>query len=343
METLNDSIDNIRNLKKTFSKGKPDNNTNIKDFQTENMIYKIKNVKKKKKSKKYNFNNIEPLIDIHETEPSNNVVEGFVEGYKEGNPKPVLYKEPKGKYEKDMYEGGDDIYEGSNKDKIGSRSPSDNVKELFAYGEKITYDIAKFIVKNLSSADMQTKNEYSEKDILVVKRYVDLCSSMLFASLAAFNWYLVTLYRETNVNGSYLKFPFKNVTPEDEEMKSDYLPEEEPFYPQMLPEFLRPRSERSIYMKTLELELFGEEEQAMLMSVANSQNPTDIPIPGDMPPVSGGSDEPQTDAGTDSSTPAASSGSSGMPKMPPPPKEEKDESKDIEDAPEKTAKVLLMA
>lgn len=338
METLNDSIDNIRNLKKTFSKGNPDNNTNIKDFQTENMIYKIKNVKKKKKSKKYNFNNIEPLIDIHETEPSDNVVEGFVEGYKEGNPKPVLYKEPKGKYEKDMYEGGDDIYEGSDKDKIGSRSPSDNVKELFAYGEKITYDIAKFIVKNLSSADMQTKNEYSEKDVLVVKRYVDLCSSMLFASLAAFNWYLVTLYRETNVNGSYLKFPFKNVTPEDEEMKSDYLPEEEPFYPQMLPEFLRPRSERSIYMKTLELELFGEEEQAMLMSVANSQNPTDIPTPGDMPPVSGGSDEQQTDAGTDSSTPAA-----GMPKMPPPPKEDKDESKDIEDAPEKTAKVLLMA
>lgn len=339
METLNDSIDNIRNLKKTFSKGKPDNNTNIKDFQTENMIYKIKNVKKKKKSKKYNFNNIEPLIDIHETEPSDNVVEGFVEGYKEGNPKPVLYKEPKGKYEKDMYEGGDDIYEGSNKDKIGSRSPGENVKELFAYGEKITYDIAKFIVKNLSSADMQTKNEYSEKDILVVKRYVDLCSSMLFASLAAFNWYLVTLYRETNANGSYLKFPFKNVIPEDDELKSDYLPEEEPFYPQMLPDFLRPRSERSIYMKTLELELFGEEEQAMLMSVANSQNPTDIPNPGDMPPVSGGSDEAETDTGTDDSTPAV-----GMPKMPPPPKDDKDTSEKIdEDAPEKTAKVLLMA
>lgn len=340
METLNDSIDNIRNLKKTFSKGKPDNNTNIKDFQTENMIYKIKNVKKKKKSKKYNFNNIEPLVDIHETEPSDNVIEGFVEGYKEGNPKPVLYKEPKGKYENDMYEGGDDIYEGSNKDKVGSRSPGENVKELFAYGEKITYDIAKFIVKNLSSADMQTKNEYSEKDILVVKRYVDLCSSMLFASLAAFNWYLVTLYRETNVNGSYLKFPFKNVIPEDDELKSDYLPEEEPFYPQMLPDFLRPRSERSIYMKTLELELFGEEEQAMLMSVANSQNPTDIPIPADMPPISGGSDEAQTDTGADDSTPAV-----GMPKMPPlPPKDDKDTSEKIdEEAPEKTAKVLLMA
>lgn len=341
METLNDSIDNIRNLKKTFSKGNPDNNKNIKDFQTENMIYKMKNVKKKKKSKKYNFNNIEPLIDIHETECSDNVIEGFIEGYKEGNPTPVLYKEPKGKYEKDMYEGGDDIYEGSNKNKIGSRSPSDNVKDLFSYGEKITYDIAKFIVKNLSSADMQTKNEYSEKDILVVKRYVDLCSSMLFASLAAFNWYLVTLYRETNVNGSYLKFPFKNVTPEDEDLKSDYLPEEEPFYPKMLPEFLRPRSENSIYTKTLELELFGEEEQAMLMNVANPQNPTDIPTPDDMPPVLGGSDETHTDTSTNDSTSGASS--TGMPKMPPPPKEDKDESKDIEDEPEKTAKVLLMA
>lgn len=344
METLNDSIDNIRNLKKTFSKGKPDNNTNIKDFQIENMIYKIKNVKKKKKSKKYNFNNIEPLINIHETEPSDNVIEGFVEGYKEGNPKPVLYKEPKGKYENDMYEGGDNIYEGSNKDKIGSRSPGENVKELFAYGEKITYDIAKFIVKNLSSADMQTKNEYSEKDILVVKRYVDLCSSMLFASLAAFNWYLVTLYRETNVNGSYLKFPFKNVIPEDDELKSDYLPEEEPFYPQMLPDFLRPRSERSIYMKTLELELFGEEEQAMLMSVANSQNPSDVPIPTDMPAVSGGSDETQTDTDNDDSTSASNADPNGMPKMPQPPKDEKDTSKKVdEDAPEKTGKALLMA
>ena len=344
METLNDSIDNIRNLKKTFSKGKPNNNTNIKDFQTENMIYKIKNVKKKRKSKKYNFNNIEPLVNIHETEPSDNVIEGFIEGYKEGNPKPVLYKKPKGKYENDMYEGGDNIYEGSNKDKIGSRSPGENVKELFAYGEKITYDIAKFIVKNLSSADMQTKNEYSEKDILVVKRYVDLCSSMLFASLAAFNWYLVTLYRETNVNGSYLKFPFKNVIPEDDELKDDYLPEEEPFYPQILPDFLRPRSERSIYMKTLELELFGEEEQAMLMSVANSQNPGDAPIPADTPPISGGSDEAQTDTNVDDSTPASGTEPTGMPKMPPPPKDEKDTSKKIdEDTPEKTAKVLLMA
>lgn len=352
METLNDSIDNIKILKKTFSKGKPDNNTNIKDFQTENMIYKIKNVKKKKKSKKYNFNNIEPLIDIHETETSDNVIEGFVEGYKEGNPKPVLYKEPKGKYEKDMYEGGDDIYEGSNKDKIGSRSPGENVKELFSYGEKITYDIAKFIVKNLSSADMQTKNEYSETDILVVKRYVDLCSSMLFASLAAFNWYLVTLYRETNVNGSYLKFPFKNVTPEDDELKSDYLPEEEPFYPQMLPDFLRPRSERSIYMKTLELELFGEEEQDMLMSVANSQNSDD------MPPIPGGgniyggdeapSDNNNVDTGSNDSSEGADAradeGSGGPPKMPLPPKDDKDTSEKVEeDSPEKTAKVLLMA
>lgn len=345
METLNDSIDNIRNLKKTFSKGKPDNNTNIKDFQTENMIYKIKNAKKKKTSKKYNFKNIEPLIDIHETEPSENVIEGFVEGYKEGNPKPVLYKEPRGKYEKDMYEGGDDIYEGSNKDKIGSRSPGENVKEFFAYGEKITYDIAKFIVKNLSSADMQTKNEYNEKDILVVKRYVDLCSSMFFASLAAFNWYLVTHYRETNVNGSYLKFPFKNVIPEDEELQGDYLPEEEPFYPQMLPDFLRPRSERSIYMKTLELELFGEEEQAMLMSVANSETPGDTPtVPGGSN-IYGGDDTP-TDNNTNAEpNDTAEASASGMPKMPPlPPKDEKDSSDKIdEDAPEKTAKVLLMA
>lgn len=355
METLNDSIDNIRNLKKTFSKGKPDNNTNIKDFQTENMIYKIKNVKKKKKSKKYNFNNIEPLVDIHETEPSDNVIEGFVEGYKEGNPKPVLYKEPKGKYENEMYEGDDDIYEGSNKDKIGSRSPGENVKELFAYGEKITYDIAKFIVKNLSSADMQTKNEYSEKDILVVKRYVDLCSSMLFASLAAFNWYLVTLYRETNVNGSYLKFPFKNVIPEEDELKSDYLPEEEPFYPQMLPDFLRPRSERSIYMKTLELELFGEEEQAMLMSVAEKQG---VGSGDSIPDTSGGSndiyggDETPTidnvNSGSDDSTTGTNTnsdkGASGTPRMPQPQKDAKDTSEEIdEDAPEKTAKVLLMA
>ena len=52
--------------------------------------------KKKKKSKKYNFNNTEPLVDISETEPSDNVIEGFVEGYKEGNPKPVLHtKEPR--------------------------------------------------------------------------------------------------------------------------------------------------------------------------------------------------------------------------------------------------------
>ena len=349
METLNDSIDNIKNLKKTFSKGKTDNNTNIKDFQTENMIYKIKNVKKKKKSKKYNFNNIEPLIDIHETEPSDAVIEGFVEGYKEGNPKPVLYKEPRGKYEKDMYEGGDDIYEGSGKDNIGSRSPGENVKNLFSYGEKITYDIAKFIVKNVSSADMQTKNEYSEQDILVVKRYVDLCSSMLFASLAAFNWYLVTLYRETNVNGSYLKFPFKNVTPEDEELKSDYLPEEEPFYPQMLPDFLRPRSERSIYMKTLELELFGEEQQAMLMGAAESQVPSDMPSEtAGGSNIYGGDDSPNVTNNTETTSDNPSSNSSqdstasGMPKMPP--RDDKDNSEKVdEDESEKTAKVLLMA
>ena len=340
METLNDSIDNIRNLKKTFSKGNPENNTNIKNFQIENMIYKIKNVKKKKKSKKYNFNNIEPLINIHETDPSDDVIEGFVEGYKEGNPKPVLYKIPRGNYENDMYEGGDDIYEGSDKDKISSRSPGENVKELFAYGEKITYDIAKFIVKNISSANLQTKNEYSEHDILVVKRYVDLCTSMLFASLAAFNWYLVTLYRETTVNGSYLKFPFKNVIPEDETLKSDYLPEKEPFYPQMLPDFLRPRSERSIYMKTLELELFAEEDRAMLRDIAVSQVSGNMGIGGSNN-IYGGDD-----TNPDDSTPADGNNvsSSGIPNIPLPQKDDKDTSKNVErDSTEKTGKVLLMA
>lgn len=262
METLNDSIDNIRNLKKTFSKGKKDNNTHIKDFQTENMIHKIKNVKKKKKSKKYNFNNIEPLVDIHEKEPSDEIIEGFTEGYKEGRPKAKLYETGKGNYSDDMYEGGDNIYEGGGKTGSKKQSPGQRVKNAFSHGEKITYEIAKSIVKGLSSADLQTKNPYSEKDILVVKRYVDLCSSMFFASIAAFNWYLVTLYREPSVSGGFFKFPFKNVGPKDEDkdVTDDYLPEEEPFYPRMLPDFLRPTSEQVIYDKINKLDLFGNAE-----------------------------------------------------------------------------------
>ena len=252
METLNDSIDNIRNSKKTFRKGTKDNNTHIKDFQTENMIHKIKNIRKKKKTKKYNFNNIEPLVDIHEKEPSNHIIEGFTEGYKEGNPKPKLYEKGKGKFTSDMYEGGDNIYEGGGTDSSQKKNPGQRVKNIFSYGEKITYDIAKSIVKGLSSTDLQTKNPYSENDILIVKRYVDLCSSMFFASIAAFNWYLVTLYREPTIAGGFLKFPFKNVGPndDDKDVNDDYLPEEEPFYPRMLPDFLIPTSEQVIYDKT---------------------------------------------------------------------------------------------
>ena len=66
------------------------------------------------------------------------------------------------------------------------------------------------------------------------------------------------------------------------------LPSEEEPHPQMLPDFLRPRSERSIYTKTLELELFGEEEQAMLMSVAEKQG---VGSGDSIPDTSGGSND----------------------------------------------------
>ena len=168
---------NDNSTRKTFSE------TNNKlNFQTENMVHKIKTVHKKKK--KHNYKNIETLENIHDTYHDNDqeskpIVEGLA----------VL---PVATFSEDDWTKTDDIYEGGGKTSTPTKklSASDIITNMYDFVNNLTTKTAETIVKLLSG---KTPND---ADIPIVKKYVCWSLSIVAASIAVFNWVFLMFYKE---------------------------------------------------------------------------------------------------------------------------------------------------
>jgi hypothetical protein len=168
---------NDNSSRKTFSE-----TNNTLNFQTENMVQKIKTVHKKKK--KHNYKNIEPLENIHDTnEDSFQEREPIIEG---------LAVFPVATFNEDDWTTQDDIYEGGNKSNAPTTklSVDDIINTMYEYVNNLTTKTAEIIVKVLSV------NKHKSSDIPIIKKYVCWSLSIGAASIAVFNWVFLMFYKE---------------------------------------------------------------------------------------------------------------------------------------------------
>jgi len=168
---------NDNSTSKTFSE------TNNKlNFQTENMVHKIKAVHKKKK--KHNYKNIEQLENIHDTnDSSSSEREPIIEG---------LAVLPVATFSEDDWTNPDDIYEGGGQNNAPTKkfSAVDIINATYDSVNNLTTKIAEIIVKIFSGKNRK------DADILVVKKYVCWSLSIIAASIAVFNWVFLMFYKE---------------------------------------------------------------------------------------------------------------------------------------------------
>ena len=162
---------------KTFSE------TNNKlNFQTENMVHKIKAVHKKKK--KHNYKNIEQLENIHDTN-NDGIPEDqpIIEGLS------VL---PVATFSEDDWTKADDIYEGKQQNAPTAKfSAVDIINATYDSINNITTKTAEIIVKIFSGKNRK------DADVLIVKKYVCWSLSIIAASIAVFNWVFLMFYKES--------------------------------------------------------------------------------------------------------------------------------------------------
>ena len=168
---------NDNSSRKTFSE-----TNNALNFQTENMVHKIKTVHKNKK--KHNYKNIEPLENIHDTNnDSFPEREPIIEG---------LAVFPVATFSEDDWTKADDIYEGGNKSNplTTKLSLADIINAMYEYVNNLTTKTAETIVKVLSV------KKHKSSDIPIIKKYVCWSLSIGAASIAVFNWVFLMFYKE---------------------------------------------------------------------------------------------------------------------------------------------------
>lgn len=176
------------------------------NFQTMNMIHKLKDLRNKRK-RPPNYKNIEPLQNIHDNEDDGeDKKKEMVEGFKDSE-----------------YEG---IDEGDKS--AGAEDPRKRVKnfveQLYAYIYMMNYSIAYFIArifstksvtnsKPITSDDPDDKeqikiaNQYNElmsstkilvppnpQDVVLIIQFLNWFESIGLACLSIFNWYYVLFY-----------------------------------------------------------------------------------------------------------------------------------------------------
>jgi hypothetical protein len=158
------------------------------NFQTMNMIYKIKKIKKNKKPKIENYKGIEPLQNINDVEKDqekeiNN--EPIIEGLKSR----VTTDDPNflGLPDKDF----DGVDTPSKKD--NSKDPrvilSNFIDNIFKKIDKFNYNKAYLFARAFSG----TKPEKS--DVMVVKKYIGWFETILLSYFACYNWFFLMYYR----------------------------------------------------------------------------------------------------------------------------------------------------
>lgn len=170
---------NDNSSRKTFSE------TNNKlNFQTENMVHKIKTVHKKKK--KYNYKNIEQLENIHDAnDDSSPESEPIIEG---------LAVLPVATFSDEDWTKDDDIYEGGGKTSAPTNqfSGGNIINVMYESVNNVTTKIAEIIVKILSG------KTHNDADIPIIKKYVCWSLSIIAASIAVLNWVFLMFYKEYN-------------------------------------------------------------------------------------------------------------------------------------------------
>jgi hypothetical protein len=158
------------------------------NFQTMNMIYKIKKIKKNKKPKMENYKGIEPLQNINDVEKDqekeiNN--EPIIEGLKSR----VTTDDPNflGLPDKDF----DGVDTPSKKD--NSKDPrvilSNFIDNIFKKIDNFNYNKAYLFARAFSG----TKPEKS--DVMVVKKYIGWFETILLSYFACYNWFFLMYYR----------------------------------------------------------------------------------------------------------------------------------------------------
>jgi len=178
MEHLKRTIFNNNSPVKTFS---DENNTST--FQTEHMKNKIRSVHKKKK--KRNYKNIEPLGDIHDNaDDIDDIEEPIVEG---------MTGVPIATFSEDDWTQPDTIYEGGNtSSKSNNYSNAALINSVYNSVDQLLNNIAEFIVKVLSLSF----TNYNKDNVPIVKKYVCWVASIKVATLAAYNWSFMMLYKK---------------------------------------------------------------------------------------------------------------------------------------------------
>jgi hypothetical protein len=176
------------------------------NFQTMNMIYKIKNVKKKRKQQ----NNIkkmpfpEVLENINETEP---------EPANEPNNKKTVEGFEQYKFEYDDWDGYDNI----NKKKGDSNGKDirqiliDYINHIYdstrALNKSLAEQTVKFFYDNKSLKTEGNKNEFSDEnrknDTEKMYKYICVIEALSFSFLVVNNWYFLMFYN--NFSGNKVK------------------------------------------------------------------------------------------------------------------------------------------
>lgn len=163
-------------------------NNSDENFQTMNMIYKIKKIKKNKKPKLENYKGIEPLQNINEEETKQEddinkkpIIEGLKGQVTTDDPNFL------GLPDKDF----DGVDTPSKKD--NSKDPravlSNFIDTIFRKIDKFNYNKAYLFARAFSG----TKPERS--DVMVVKKYIGWFETILLSYFACYNWFFLMYYR----------------------------------------------------------------------------------------------------------------------------------------------------
>ena len=190
-----------------------DSNENIpnidNDFQTENMIRKIKNTKNKKKNIE-NYKNMELLENIYENDDEKDEKDDNDQDEKEEENPPAQKKGKKTLKDSSLREKysnknplglRDSDYDGLDSGDKGKTGPINNfirfINNIFTPLDDFNENKAKYIAEILSN-HTNTKN-----DVKIIKKYMALFESIIMAYLFTYSYIYITFYK--NITDKELK------------------------------------------------------------------------------------------------------------------------------------------
>jgi hypothetical protein len=192
-------------------------NTSDKQFQPEIIIQKLKNVKKKRK--KENYKNIEPLENIYEMPDPQGQMLKSVSNQRDlrSNQRDLrsnqpliegLTNDPVAHFKPGDYEGGDDdIYEGNTTANTGETNV-DIINRFFDSIENVPGRIAHYITKWFSSHNSSTIHA----DEKTVHKYVSWYIAIVVSTFAVYNWFYILFYKSSGTRVSMFEISRDSVT-----------------------------------------------------------------------------------------------------------------------------------